>query len=148
MESKHFWDHMGSQEQAAFLDAYTKLITGGQAIRGFTLRLNTEHASLWDKANVLLNQAKTGGPLSKRQILEMVQVARDYANNINDLYQDAEGRANTSMTSLGLPGDASPWGSGALGTELGQTAPMPDAETPPPPASGSGRFSGYSATPG
>ena len=116
----HFWDKnpMGAMEQAAFLDAYTKLITGGQAIRGFTLKLNTDHASLWDKADVLLQSANKGGPLSKRQITEMADVAKRYANNLDEIYKEAEGKAQDAMAPISAPELGVPFGSGAMDTEM------------------------------
>lgn len=146
-ETSHFWDNnpLGSQEQAAFLDAFTKLMTGGQAIRGFTLKLNTDHASLWDKMDVLKQQGDRGGPLSKRQIAEMVQLAKEYSENLVKIADDAQTRANTAMQPLGLtPDQVTPFGAGALESEVG----APPAEEPSAPAAApKDRFKGFSAAP-
>lgn len=96
---------LGSQEQAAFLDAFTKIITGGQAIRGFTLRLNTEHAGLADKAQVMMQQLSHGGPLSARQEKEMIGVVRDYSKELQKQYDLEVGRAQKMAETYGIPGD-------------------------------------------
>lgn len=62
--------------QSALADAYTQLINGGRAIRGFQMKMNTEHGSLWDKANIAEHQITTGGPLSDQMVKDMREISR------------------------------------------------------------------------
>lgn len=104
IQNKHWGQSnaLGSQEQAALLDAYTKIITGGQAIRGFTLKLNQEHAGLADKASILMSQLKQGGPLSERMEKEMVQVAKDYYAALGDHYSKSLDHAESFAKGFGM----------------------------------------------
>ena len=101
--------------QAEVQDAFTQIINGGRAIRGFQAKMNTEHAGLWDRMMAELNQYFTvttnpdgtiklmpgkGGNLSGRMIQDMKilseQVAEDrrsvYAINIINAQEELKGR--------------------------------------------------------
>lgn len=126
VEGKHFWDEnpLSSSEQAAFLEGFTRMVTGGQAIRGFTLKLNTEHASLGQKAARLLQSAKIGGPLSVGQIKDMIKVGREYASQIAKQYDTEQANADKYGESIGLGADATkPFSAGSL--DIGGDTPSP-----------------------
>lgn len=95
-------EKINAMEQSAFLDAYTKVVTGGQAIRSFTLRLNTEHAGLADKAQVLANQFAAGGALSDRQMKDAVNVIHDYSSELTKEYEGAVSRADQFAERYGV----------------------------------------------
>jgi hypothetical protein len=49
---------------------------GGRAIRGFQMKMNTDHAGLMDRAQQFANQLRAGGQLSDAQIRDMVNAAQ------------------------------------------------------------------------
>lgn len=73
----------GSIPQAVVADQFTQIFNGGRAMRGFQLKMNTEHGSLWDKAQVAMNQLNRGGPLSDAQIGDMVAAAKLTVQELN-----------------------------------------------------------------
>lgn len=139
VEGKHGWDKnpLSSSEQAAFLDGFTRMVTGGQAIRGFTLKLNTEHASLAQKAERILQSVSVGGPLSIDQIRDMISVSREYATQVQKEYETEKGQAEKYAEGLGMPGSsADPFSAGSLtiggGTPTPTSVPAGDAPPAPP----------------
>jgi hypothetical protein len=87
----------GPVAQAALQDAYTRLINGGMAIRGFQAKMNTEHAGLWDKALIAAAQLGRGGNISPRMAKDMYDIAeqimqeraRDFGQAIDEAKKHA-----------------------------------------------------------
>ena len=96
----------GVISQAAFIDAYTQLINGGRAIRGFQQKLNTEHAGLFDKAAIMAQQLGRGGPLSPRMIEEAKEDARAIGAAMSTEYGQAISAAQKRAKAMGLDPDA------------------------------------------
>lgn len=93
-------------EQTGVMDAYQKIITGGNAIRGFQMKMATEHGSLLDKANVAAQQLGRGGLLSPQQLKDIVSVTDEYTKGMEEEYNSAVQRGIKQAESLGLPGDS------------------------------------------
>lgn len=93
-------------EQTGVMDAYQKIITGGNAIRGFQMRMATEHGSLLDKAQVAAAQLGRGGVLSPQQLKDIVSVTEEYTKGMESEYKAAIDRGVKQAESLGLPGES------------------------------------------
>lgn len=93
-------------EQQGVLDAYQKIITGGNAIRGFQMRMATDHAGLLDKAQVAAAQLGRGGAISPRMLKDIVDVTDAYSEGVRKEYQDAINRGVQQAEALGLPGES------------------------------------------
>lgn len=118
---------LSSVEQTALADAFNKILTGGNAIRGFQIKMTQEHGGLVDKAQVLAHQLGRGGPLSTRQVADMVAVVNAYRDEVEKAYDEQVSRAAEQLTSgevsaeSAVPLDVSPDG-GKVG---GGGAPAP-----------------------
>lgn len=93
-------------EQQGVMDAYQKILTGGNAIRGFQVRMATDHAGIADKAQVALAQLGKGGPLSPRMMKDIVDVTDAYADGMAKEYQGAIDHGVKQAEALGLPGES------------------------------------------
>jgi hypothetical protein len=65
----------GVISQAVIADKFTQAFNGGRAIRGFQMKMNTDHAGLMDRAQAYANQLRAGGQLSDAQIRDMTNAA-------------------------------------------------------------------------
>lgn len=73
--------------QAELQDAFTQIINGGRAIRGFQAKMNTEHAGLFDRAQAEVNQwIGKGGNLSQRMIEDMKILSEEVAQDRQAVY--------------------------------------------------------------
>lgn len=75
--------HNGSISSAVAADQFTQTFNGGRAIRGFQMAMLSDHASLWDQANVLAKKVESGGGLSDDQLATMAQAAKMSADYLN-----------------------------------------------------------------
>ena len=65
----------GIISQAVIADKFTQAFNGGRAIRGFQMKMNTEHAGLLDRAQQYANILRAGGALSDAQVRDMINAA-------------------------------------------------------------------------
>jgi hypothetical protein len=87
--------------QALLQDAFTKIINGGTAIRGFQAKMNTEHSGLWDRAQVALQTFNKGGNLSPRMQQDMIDMAEQVAVAMDKDYGEEISRAMVRARGLG-----------------------------------------------
>lgn len=73
----------GSISETIAADQFTQTFNGGRAIRGFQQQMLTNHASLWDQANILAKKVQNGGFLSDQQLMVMAQAAQMSADFLN-----------------------------------------------------------------
>jgi hypothetical protein len=66
----------GIISQAVIADKFTQAFNGGRAIRGFQMKMNTDHAGLMDRAQQAANLLRAGGQLSQAQVRDMVDAAK------------------------------------------------------------------------
>jgi hypothetical protein len=66
----------GIISQAVIADKFTQAFNGGRAIRGFQMKMNTDHAGLLDRAQQYANQLRAGGQLSPAQVRDMIDAAK------------------------------------------------------------------------
>ena len=92
----------GMTKQAIDLDLFTQFFNGGRAIRGFQLKLLTDHASILDKADVAMRQLSAGGSVSGAQVKDMLEASKLYAQAIDQLYGSAVLRAKATAMNEGI----------------------------------------------
>lgn len=93
----------GVISQASLADAFTQIINGGRAIRGFQNQMLTQHASLVDKLMVAAQQLQHGGQLSPEQARDMITIANSVARDIDRQYAGDIKRAEAQAADLGIP---------------------------------------------
>jgi len=96
----------GVISQAAVADKFTQVFNGGRAIRGFQMKMNTDHASLWDKAEVALQQFNKGGALSPQQQSDMLAAVKLTVEEIKAEYAKSIEHEQATSIARGLDGDA------------------------------------------
>lgn len=93
--------------QAALQDAYTQLINGGRAIRGFQAKMNTEHAGLFDKVQIGLQQAiGHGGSLSPQMIADIKTLSKSILDERTAMFKGAVDQAKQAAASIGVDPDS------------------------------------------
>lgn len=100
-----FKNPLNAQEQGALVDGVVKIITGGNAVRGFQIKLNSEYAGLSDKAAMVLQKAKDGGPISAQMAKNMIDVAKDYSEGLRKEYDQALERSQAIAGEYGVSAD-------------------------------------------
>jgi hypothetical protein len=92
----------GVTRQAIDLDLFTRFFNGGRAIRGFQLKLLTDHSSLLDKADVAFRQLSAGGSVSGAQVHDMIEAAKLYGQAVDQLYSGQILRAKATAMKEGI----------------------------------------------
>jgi hypothetical protein len=94
----------GVVSQASLADAFTQIINGGRAIRGFQMQMLTEHAGAVDKAMAAANQILAhGGQLSPQMTSDMIQIAGSVAKEIDSAYKNQIDALQARGEKLGIP---------------------------------------------
>ena len=76
---------LGVVDQTALADAYTQIINGGRAIRGFQMQMLQQHPGMWNRMEIEWQQwfskggVGKGGPLSPQMIDDMITISRELA---------------------------------------------------------------------
>lgn len=74
----------GSISETVAADQFTRSFNGANAIRGFQQKMLTDHASLYQQAQIFAKKFQNGGFLSNDQLAVMAQAAQLSANFLNN----------------------------------------------------------------
>ena len=74
----------GSISETVAADQFTRSFNGANAIRGFQQKMLTDHASLYQQAQIFAKKFHNGGFLSNDQLAVMAQAAQLSANFLNN----------------------------------------------------------------